>query len=130
MRSRLYEFWTKEELYQTMEEFAYVTYNHVRPHSYNGYRTPYQARTTAAAEAGYLIGLPDHSASGMGVFVNGMAAQRWKAPLIKTDSSDRLPRQQSKEFLATSVTKKLDHYNLWQEGFSLRHLLRQSCSSS
>ena len=31
-------------LYQTVEEFAYVTYNHVRPHSFNGYRTPYQAR--------------------------------------------------------------------------------------
>lgn len=38
---------TDEELYQTVEEFAYVTYNHVRPHSYNGYRTPYQARTAA-----------------------------------------------------------------------------------
>ena len=43
----LYEFRTEEELYQTVEEFAYVTYNHVRPHSYNGYRTPYQARTAA-----------------------------------------------------------------------------------
>lgn len=43
----LYEFQTEDELYQTVEEFAYVTYNHVRPHSYNGYRTPYQARTAA-----------------------------------------------------------------------------------
>ena len=29
----LYEFRTEEQLYQTVEEFAYVTYNHVRPHS-------------------------------------------------------------------------------------------------
>ena len=40
----LYEFQTEEALYQTVEEFAYVTYNHVRPHSYNGHQTPYQAR--------------------------------------------------------------------------------------
>lgn len=40
----LYDFQTEEALYQTVEEFAYVTYNHIRPHSYNGYRTPYQAR--------------------------------------------------------------------------------------
>lgn len=45
--TNLYEFRTEEELYQTVEEFAYATYNHVRPHSYNGYRTPYQARTAA-----------------------------------------------------------------------------------
>ena len=45
--TNLYEFRTEEALYQTVEEFAYVTYNHVRPHSYNGYRTPYQARTAA-----------------------------------------------------------------------------------
>ena len=43
--TNLYEFRTDEELYQTVEEFAYATYNHVRPHSYNGYCTPYQART-------------------------------------------------------------------------------------
>lgn len=43
--TNLYEFRTEEELYGTVEEFAYVTYNHVRPHSYNDYRTPYQART-------------------------------------------------------------------------------------
>ena len=42
--TNLYDFQTEEELYQTVEEFAYATYNHVRPHSYNGYRTPYQAR--------------------------------------------------------------------------------------
>ena len=43
--TNLYEFRTEEELYRSVEEFAYVTYNHVRPHSYNAYRTPYQART-------------------------------------------------------------------------------------
>lgn len=42
--TNLYEFRTEKALYQTVEEFAYVSYNHVRPHSYNGYRTPYQAR--------------------------------------------------------------------------------------
>ncbi len=26
-----------------VEEFAYVQYNHVRPHSYNNYKTPYEA---------------------------------------------------------------------------------------
>ena len=42
-----YEFQTEETLYQTVEEFSYIIYNHVRPHSYNNYRTPYQARTSA-----------------------------------------------------------------------------------
>lgn len=40
----LYEYDTEEALYQSVEEFAYVEYNHVRPHSFNGYLTPYQAR--------------------------------------------------------------------------------------
>ena len=40
----LYEYDTEEALYQAVEEFAYVEYNHVRPHSFNGYLTPYQAR--------------------------------------------------------------------------------------
>jgi len=40
----LHEYQTEEELYEAVEEFAYAYYNHVRPHSYNGYRTPYQAR--------------------------------------------------------------------------------------
>ena len=31
-------------VYQFCEEFAYVHYNHVRPHSYNNYRMPYEAR--------------------------------------------------------------------------------------
>ena len=45
--TNLYEFQTKEELLRTVEEFAYVTYKHVKPRSYNGYRTPYQARMAA-----------------------------------------------------------------------------------
>lgn len=36
--TNLYEFPTEKALYQAVEEFAYVTYNHVRSHSYNGYR--------------------------------------------------------------------------------------------
>ena len=43
----LYDFQTEEVLYQAVEEFAYVTYNHIRPHSYNGYRTPYQVRSAS-----------------------------------------------------------------------------------
>ena len=38
---------TDEELNSAIEEFAYVTYNHVRPHSYNGYKTPFEARCAA-----------------------------------------------------------------------------------
>lgn len=40
----LYEFPTEESLYQAVEEFAYVTYNYVCPHSYNGYKTPFEFR--------------------------------------------------------------------------------------
>ena len=43
----LYEFQTEEDLYQAVEEFAYVNYNHIRPHSFNNYCTPYQARIAA-----------------------------------------------------------------------------------
>ena len=39
-----YEYKTEAALYKAVEEFAYVTYNHVRPHSYNNYRTPFEAR--------------------------------------------------------------------------------------
>lgn len=39
---------TEEELYKSIEEFAYVHYNHVRPHSYNNYKTPFEARYGAA----------------------------------------------------------------------------------
>ena len=35
---------TEDEPYTAVEEFAYVQYNHVRPHSYNNYKTPYEAR--------------------------------------------------------------------------------------
>lgn len=42
----LYEFSTEESLYEAVEEFSYVIYNHVRPHSYNGYKTPFEARCT------------------------------------------------------------------------------------
>lgn len=45
--TNLYEFKTEETLYRTVEDFAYVTYDHVRPHSFNGYRTPWQVRTAA-----------------------------------------------------------------------------------
>ena len=42
--TNLYEFSTEESLYQKVEEFAYIDYNHVRPHSFNGYRTPFETR--------------------------------------------------------------------------------------
>ena len=38
---------TEEELAAAIENYAYVTYNHVRPHSYNRYRTPFEARYAA-----------------------------------------------------------------------------------
>lgn len=40
----LFEFHSKEQLYKSVEEFAYVFYNHVRPHSFNDYMTPFQKR--------------------------------------------------------------------------------------
>ena len=43
----LHYYHTDEELNTAIEEFAYVTYNHVRLHSYNGYKTPFEARCTA-----------------------------------------------------------------------------------
>lgn len=42
--TNLYEFETEEALYQKVEEFAYVEYNYVRPHSFNNYATPHEAR--------------------------------------------------------------------------------------
>ena len=33
-----------KELNTAVEEFAYVWYNHIRPHSFNNYKTPFQAR--------------------------------------------------------------------------------------
>lgn len=41
----LHEYSSEEVLYSSIDEFAYVWYNHVRPHSYNGYKTPFEART-------------------------------------------------------------------------------------
>ena len=35
---------SEKELYTSIEEFAYVYYNHERPHSYNNYKTPFEAR--------------------------------------------------------------------------------------
>ena len=35
---------SEKEFYRAIEEFAYVQYNHIRPHSYNSYKTPYEAR--------------------------------------------------------------------------------------
>ena len=43
----LHQYHTEEQLYEAVEQFAYVKYNHVRPHSYNGYRTPFEARYAA-----------------------------------------------------------------------------------
>ena len=40
----LHNYHTEKELYTAIEEFAYTQYNHVRPHSYNNYRTPFEAR--------------------------------------------------------------------------------------
>lgn len=42
-----HEYRTEEELYTAIEGFAYTTYNHGRPHSYNNYKTPFEARKTA-----------------------------------------------------------------------------------
>lgn len=39
-----HEFNTEEALYSAIDEYAYVTYNHVRPHAYNNYETPFEAR--------------------------------------------------------------------------------------
>ena len=43
----LHNYYTEVSLYEAIEAFAYVTYNHIRPHSYNGYRPPYEARYAA-----------------------------------------------------------------------------------
>ncbi len=40
----LYDFKTEEALYKAVSDFAYVEYNYVRPHSYNNYATPHEAR--------------------------------------------------------------------------------------
>src|SRR5660397_106139 len=43
----LYSFNSADELDQGIYEFIYMKYNHIRPHSYNGGRTPYAARYAA-----------------------------------------------------------------------------------
>jgi Transposase and inactivated derivatives len=43
-RTNHHNYRTQEELDTAVEEYAYVWYNHVRPHSYNGYLTPFAAR--------------------------------------------------------------------------------------
>jgi hypothetical protein len=43
----LHDYRDEQELYDAVEDFAYVKYNHERPHSYNNYRTPFEARYVA-----------------------------------------------------------------------------------
>ena len=40
-----FDYLSEDDLYASVDEFAYIWYNHVRPHSYNGYKTPFEART-------------------------------------------------------------------------------------
>lgn len=40
----LYKYKEENALYQAVDDFAYVEYNYVRPHSFNGYATPHEAR--------------------------------------------------------------------------------------
>ena len=40
----LHYYHSDKELNTAIEEFAYVWYNHVRPHTYNNYKTPFEAR--------------------------------------------------------------------------------------
>ena len=42
-----HDYKSEQELYEAIESFAYVAYNHVRPHAYNNYRTPFEARYSA-----------------------------------------------------------------------------------
>jgi putative transposase len=42
----LHYYHTDQELNVAIEEFAYVWYNHVRPHTYNNDKTPFEARNT------------------------------------------------------------------------------------
>ena len=39
-----FNFRTDEELSRAISEYAYGWYNQVRPHTFNGYLTPYEAR--------------------------------------------------------------------------------------
>ena len=47
-----YYYKTEKEIYESIEEFAYVWYNHVRPHSYNDYMTPYEKRRSFIIDMG------------------------------------------------------------------------------
>ena len=40
----LHEYHDEQSLYRAVQSFAYTTYNQVRPHSYNDYLTPFEAR--------------------------------------------------------------------------------------
>lgn len=42
--TNLWELQTKKALYQTVEEFTYVEYNYMRPHCFNNYAAPHEAR--------------------------------------------------------------------------------------
>lgn len=43
----IHHYYSKEELYTSIEEFEHVYYNHVCPHSYSNYKTPFEARYEA-----------------------------------------------------------------------------------
>lgn len=50
MKSELiyrYHFRTDEEINRAISEYVYVWYNGIRPHSYNNYLTPYEARNAS-----------------------------------------------------------------------------------
>jgi transposase InsO family protein len=40
----LHNYHDDNELDKSINDFAYVWYNHIRPHSYNGYKTPFETR--------------------------------------------------------------------------------------
>ena len=40
----LHYYHSEKELDQAVDDFAYIWYNHVRPHSYNNNMTPFEAR--------------------------------------------------------------------------------------
>ena len=40
----LHNYHKEQELYDALQDFAYVKYNHVRPRAYNEYRTCFEAR--------------------------------------------------------------------------------------
>lgn len=42
--TNLHYYHNDNELNRAVPDFAYIWYNHVRPHSYNDYRTPFEAR--------------------------------------------------------------------------------------